>query len=568
MAAISNHEWSIEMAISKLVRIVLVGILCCQFAPPARADLTARFGDPDNPRRIMNVEVSDTGEIRIQQGDDGYFLMLDDQSYFVSAGPGGPEVTTFEALGYLERERVRRGEVIYPNSAATSKQRRPVLFVPGESVTLAGRAGVRYGVPGTDRQGLVLTSDPTLRLLGKAFAAFIQAVPNVDEEENNLSELLADHGVLQFWDVQLTSVDMASIDPSRFALPSKPLTVAELSASEGDTTEPVEGAPKRQPSIIRGAYRAGTLVTLTEDGVLRAWPESAVEGAAIETPGKVTTMCANEGGIVLVTGQQGGKVVELWSGIPGQWQSFGNLQVSDKDPFLALDCGGAEPLAVTGRSLHFVRSGRKVAIDPMTLRPPGYLTTLQHGSYLYIGSNAGEWGGGLRRYPLTGGASEPIDDSDPEDLCGGKLNRECAPVTGLAGDPARPDCVLVSSGLVHMLSSGSVVRVCGRQIETAYAKPFTLNVGWRFDRANPPQSHLSVPFYSLGVGRGEVWAVASDGIYQFGRAPEPVFAPFTRARRFPAGGVDWSHPDFVLVATSMNQRHSLSGASLILVPRN
>src|SRR5262249_2430795 len=160
-----------------------------------------------------------------------------------------------------------------------------------------------------------------------------------------------------------------------------------------------------------------------------------------------------------------------------------------------------------------------------------------------------------------------VDNSDPKAPCSGTLNMDCSPVTGLAADPRNLDCILASTGLVHIMASGSVLRICRGKISTAYAKPYTLDPGWHFDPDHPPEADTSIPFYSIAGNTKGAWAVASDGIYHFAQDAVPDFTPFPRPYRFPASGVDWSHPDFVLVLTTMNQRLSLSGGSLILVPR-
>jgi hypothetical protein len=218
-------------------------------------------------------------------------------------------------------------------------------------------------------------------------------------------------------------------------------------------------------------------------------------------------------------------------------------------------------------SIQFPLSKKIIAISSKQESPGGFATTLQHNGYLYVGLNAGEWGGGLQRYPLTGGAAEAIDGSAPEELCGGILNTACDPVTGLAPDPKQPDCVLASIGLVHFLSRGSVARACAGKPTIAYAKPYTIETGWRFDPQKIEKSFSSVPFFSMSNAAKGTWAVGNDGIYAFGEDTIPVFKPFSAVYHLPSNGIDWSNPEFVLLMTNKNQRHSISGNSLILVPR-
>jgi hypothetical protein len=119
-----------------------------------------------------------------------------------------------------------------------------------------------------------------------------------------------------------------------------------------------------------------------------------------------------------------------------------------------------------------------------------------------------------------------------------------------------------------MLPHGSVLRICGEKISLAYSKPYTLDPNWRFDPKNISESNYSVPYFSLGGDGRKVWAVGSDGIYHFATDKLPAFSAFPRPHRTPPSRIDWSNPEFILIRTGMNQRHSLSGGSLILVPRS
>lgn len=552
-----------------LIRLLLASLIVALLATPVRADVTAIYRESGNPRAELRFEVAESGAIRISQSGDGYLLILDGEAYFVSAGPGGPEAMSGAALAYVERQRRRRGEVVVVSSAGANRAE-AITFARQDAVTVMGLPGVLYRIGENEERGLVLSEDSALRPLGTAISAWFLAIstfsPEPSLEYEALAGFIGSRGVLAFGGLQLASLDRAAIDPARFALPVEPVRLADVVDEDAEQAGAPDDAARFRQSVIKAAYSGGALYTLDMQGTLRAWAEGASVGTPVDAPGPVRTFCANSGMLYLVTAASD-RELGLWAGMHGAWRRITRLQVSQRDPFHALDCSGAEPLVVTSRSLFWPLSGRRQTIEFEPGRPPGYPTTLQHGGYLYVGINAGEWGGGLRRFALSDGGGEAIEDRDPEELCGGQLNAACVPVTGLAPDQAHPECVLVASGLAHLASSGSVVRVCGTRIETVYAKPFTLETDWRFDPANPPERYSSVPFYSLGIGRVGVWAVASDGIYLFGAAAEPEFTRFAREQRFPAGTVDWSNPDFVLISTSMNQRHSVSGASLILVPR-
>lgn len=104
---------------------------------------------------------------------------------------------------------------------------------------------------------------------------------------------------------------------------------------------------------------------------------------------------------------------------------------------------------------------------PSTLDDAGIVTSSTDGT-IYVGLNRGEWGGGLRRIDPSGTIS--FVTTRGEDICGGLLNPNCDPVVGLFRDPDHDGCVLVGTGLAHMiLSKGTVWRVCDGQISPLFS---------------------------------------------------------------------------------------------------
>lgn len=535
----------------------------------APAQIKATYSGPNRQSSLV-VEISDDGAMRFTRGDGSYVLILNGRAYDVRAGPGGPTVITAEAIAHQAREDVREGRVIF-SAAEGSEKKGPVRYVPHKNVKIGGHDGVQYIAPGTQRTTLTLTEEATLLPLGRAFATYFRLIEDMSAEpdvvQDNLPDLLATHGLLGFWNLELATVTFGPIDRSRFAIPATPLTLADVAAGTEDAPHVNATREEWHPSIIHAVYRNNTLLTLLDNGQMQVWPERAKAGLQFDTPGRARAFCKLGDALYLVTGGGKGKNVSLWSRTSSAWSREGQFEESEKSPFLALDCSGSEPVLLTANALRLPRSGQIIDIMPEALAPGGFFTTLQHGGFLYVGANSGEWGGGLRRFPLSGGSGEAIDGSDPQKLCGGTLNMACDPVTGLAPDPARPDCILAATGLVHMMSNGSVVRICNAKISLAYAKPYTVELDWHFDPKTPPKSLSSVPFYALASDASGAWAVGSDGIYRFTSNALPSFNAFPRIYRFPASGIDWSNPEFVLISTGMNQRHSLSGSSLIIVPR-
>lgn len=546
----------------------MIGLVFLITATTARADVAASFASA-HPEDIFLVEIADSGAMRFSNNDGSYVVVLGEQAYSVEAGPGGPRVTTVEAIGYQEAEAIENEKLI-PTSFGDNGSGQ-MRYQPEKDVEILGYKGVRYVVPGTQWTAYTLSKKSSLFPLGKALIAYLQAVEKMSsrdqQEAINLSELLATHGVLGFRQREMVSLSFEPIAPLRFALPATPLTVADLTAGIGDVQSAEKEGIKPAVSIVSADMQDQTLLLLRDDGRMEAWVEGTIRDNPFETPGLVSSFCRARDGIYLATGDKNNKTVTLWRGQPDAWSLVMTLKLNDKNRFLALDCSGAEPLVLTTKSLHFLHSGKTNAVHPNEPWPRGFAKTLQHGGYLYVGVDKGEWGGGMKRFPLAGGAVQPIDGSDPNELCGGLLNTKCDSVTGIAIDPARVDCILATIGLEHMLASGSVVRICDKSISLAYAKPFTVDLGWEFDAENWREPISSVPFYSVTSNGSSAWVVGSDGIYECTDAVVPNFTSFPHNYRFPPSGMDWSNPNFVLISTDMNQRHSLNSGSLIIVPR-
>ncbi len=535
-----------------ILRTVLVFLLPV-LANSARADFRATYEGKNGLSRLV-FEVADDGKMRVSRGDVyGDLLFLDDQIYSVMAGPGGPDVNTLE----VEVELAKRQRKNWITSGQTDSTPPPIYYVPVEEMIVGGRIGTRYNYAETkfpDSTQIVLSDDPALTPLGQAFSRYEQALgimsANDDPQETNIYDLLSEHGALQFNDYKLTSLSFDPIDQMRFTVPAKPITLADLPPEAPEVAD----APREyNPIVLQAVFQSGLLYTRMSNGDVLAWVDGGSESTKVTTPGPVLSICTLGSDMYLVTGEQTGGPIALWTGPPEKWSSVTSFEQTDSDIFVTLDCSGTEPLLFSTEAIRTTNDVRPISLNPTDTVGFGYMTTLQHGGFLYVGVNMGEWGGATLRFPIAGGTGELIKPSTT--------------ITGLEPDPVRPDCILAASGLVHFLSSGAIYRICGDSASLIYAKPYTLEPDWQFDPQKVGESSQSVSFFSIGGNGKSVWAVASDGIYQIADGAEPDFQPFPRNFQLPKNGIDWSNPEFILVQTTMNRAFSVSGASLLLVPR-
>lgn len=539
-------------------RTVIAALALGMLAARANADIRAEYVN-ERGMVVSTVEIDDSGQIRSGSLGGGYYLATTDGEYFVDPGPGGPVAISLEASAWLARGRSTEG--------FSSADWEPAWeYEPGDEArvgTMVGRAYRPLTASGEQRlPTIIISEDPALAPIGLAQVRQHRAFLTRNNRPDVLDRyytLLLKGAALANANQRLGAVSFDPIAPERFQLPVTPVTLADVAGAQ--PSEPPAEPEGRRSSVVQAAFWDHALWTLDDRGTVRRTPEGGQELTQIDTPGLAAAICRSPNALWLVT-WPGETRLQLWTrSAAGGWDARGEAEGAVQTP-LGIECSGERPLLLLGDKVveaggrAFPLSGSGEAV------PRGFPVLLRIGDALYLGLNAGEWGGGLRRIDLRAGAGVTIEAGNTQELCGGVLNFRCAPVTGLAPDPSRPECLLVAVGLVHFSPSGEVVRVCGNEAERIYRKPYTLDPEWRDEDIK--QGVATVPFFAMSGGEGAAWAVGADGLYRFGAEPKPELHQFPKIR---AGGIDWSYPEVVLIPTDMNQRHSLSGGSLLLVPR-
>jgi hypothetical protein len=183
----------------------------------------------------------------------------------------------------------------------------------------------------------------------------------------------------------------------------------------------------------------------------------------------------------------------------------------------------------------------------------------------FVGFNAGEWGGGLRRIDRrTGTVStiERIERDDPDDLCAGPLNTACDPVNGIVTSPWNSQCVVAAIGLVHFMAHGRIVEVCGTTVRTLYVKSL--------DESPTKTGHggSSVAFFGLSRNGDALWAAGIDGVYDIKAKGIAVTRPMPEFKDVGGVYVNFDSPQMILVLTQINRRASISGSVPLMVLRH
>ncbi|HXC56444.1 MAG TPA: hypothetical protein VNU97_14195 [Rhizomicrobium sp.] len=188
------------------------------------------------------------------------------------------------------------------------------------------------------------------------------------------------------------------------------------------------------------------------------------------------------------------------------------------------------------------------------------------GRYLYIGFNRGEWGGGLKRVDLASGKVEVIENhAHAAGSMSSVLESDLDPVQAIIPDPARNDCVLIAIGLVHMMASGRVDRVCGLEASIVF-DPVKIN---QYPGGNLADEQAFFGLIATGNG---YWAASDEGVYHFGPPWEP--GPVPEPEKFPFGKFEFWHglwvtrgvPGAIVLVTEINRHFSVNGGTPLIVP--
>jgi len=318
---------------------------------------------------------------------------------------------------------------------------------------------------------------------------------------------------------------------------------------------PVE--PRRQGqenSISKVVFAEGRLWMRSDAGTILSVAPGEASLREEQLPSAALDLCVL-GGKVLVACWEPKRVTVLrhddarWASVRA-FESPGHV--------LGLDCRDEALTLVASRKVFMERgtSGVRTVSLSRPLEARGVGAVFLEAGNLYVGSNRGEWGGGLVRVRLADGQVDTLSRPAQGQEAGLETGRD--PVNAFAPSPGKPGCVVAAVGLVHFAAHGQLVEVCGDQISTLLSRPYQLTPPGPFDSG-------TVAFFGLARIGDSLVAAGHDGLYRVrGQAAERQDYPEFRD----AGGIGVSFevPGFALVLTSINKRHSLSGNVPLLVP--
>jgi hypothetical protein len=306
---------------------------------------------------------------------------------------------------------------------------------------------------------------------------------------------------------------------------------------------------------------------LTDAGQLSSITDGTDTRVRESLPEPALDLCLNGDAPAVVTCDGGPCAtwnVRLWNA--GRW-SVAAAVPTGGDRLLAMSCASSEFVVVTERRLVAVSRGRTDAVALSETLRGGTITSVDvEKDQVFVGVDAGEWGGGLQRIDRRTGKVTVIERNTTGELCGGPLNPACDPVNGIASEPWRPDCVAAAVGLVHFSPHGRIVEICGDEVNRLYFKAYGTRTPLRH-RGRGDEPAETVAFFGLIRSGDELWASGIDGLYRLRAGKVVDVTPLPKFKVIGGVGVSFDISRVVLVVTMINRRRSMSGGAPMLVPR-
>jgi hypothetical protein len=586
----------------RMVRLLL--LLALALAPTgAAAGTRAIFvGEHGHRRTIL---IADNGDADVELWSGQHLVIRSGRAFLVEELLTGPHVVALDDLSAVVGEiaadaasrpdppevaaAMRDLEAAAADMAADAPERLAAPQPPParppsrDGIEVNGRSGRAYYYPGgIDGNNValfaVISGDPALAPIGAAFRRGLDArevlrqlswlgtpplEPVLDPED---LRILASGTPIQYYDLKLR--DVAQVALPAIALPAEPETLAALRARLTAQAAARFSPPPPETRASRALFAGGRLYLVAGSHLLSlAEGETSLTRHDLGEP--VLDACVQGGAPLALTGApEQARAWTLRRLRGGQWQAERTIARDNDDP-VALAC--------TAEGAFLLTSGRLIDLTPAppaALRLQGdpiraLVTAAVHVTpqAVFVGLNAGEWGGGLRRIDRRSGQVETIERNATGGLCDGPLNAGCDPVQGIAAIPWRPTCVAAAIGLIHMAAHGRLVLVCPDRIEQLYAATDGEIEDPERAREAARGGYGSIAFFGLAASGNNLLAIGHNGLHRIASDGTASHVPLPRFIRIEGLLVSFALPDVVLVVTGINGRASLSGAVPIMAVR-
>ena len=273
----------------------------------------------------------------------------------------------------------------------------------------------------------------------------------------------------------------------------------------------------------------------TEGGLWMLDPKRAVARRLPRHAGKIVDLCvpANRSRL-LALAELGENLfrVDEWTG--AHWNEGAQLLLQANPagltfpPSPRLACGDGI-WVVTSRHLLAVGEAGARDIRLSSRIEPDFARhiVLPYAGALWVGVDAGEWGGAVRRIDPESGEVQTIASEIWPGVCSGPLSAKCDATFALAASPWHKDCVIAAVGSLHMTVKGRLLEICDGQVTRFYFRRLDNDDLWESIKKDPMEGGepaLTVGFYGFARYNDELVALgfADPGRPRFSPLPSPV----------------------------------------------
>lgn len=327
------------------------------------------------------------------------------------------------------------------------------------------------------------------------------------------------------------------------------LVLTCAAASAAGSLQPVR--PDEPAAVIRAVFAQGRTWLLTDDGRLSSVAQGERSRRIETVPEPVHELCVLQGGPLIVTGPRESPERLSMRRLDGAAWTIEAMVSIDHEALVALACTPDGATLVTTMHLFELvgRQGLRKLRNRLDLANGVVSAVHATRDAVFVGVNRGEWGGGLYRIDRGTGQVAPVAKAGGES------------VNAIVDDPWKPGCLVVAQGLMHFMPDGRLLEVCGDAVDTLYTAKIPLK------DAKGGTFMADEAFFGLAVDQGGVLAVADSGMYRLDALRHASVVALPAFQDLDGISLSFELPGQILVLTSVNQRHSISGMTPMLVQR-
>jgi hypothetical protein len=320
--------------------------------------------------------------------------------------------------------------------------------------------------------------------------------------------------------------------------------------------------------VIRSVFADGRLWVLSDAGNVLSITKGDSHWVAEHFPDPVRDICVTSDGLIAVTTPRsdgGGWSLRRWKA--GNWTKLATESTEKEWPH-ELHCESNRITLITDIRLISIEGETQTAIR-LDRRVGSMIGSAFYGdaNYFFVDINHGEWGGGLRRVDRRLGTVATIESNWTESPCGGPLNMDCDPVTGLTGAPWAQGCMVAAVGLAHLGEHGRLVEICGDRVEHLYHRRQGHPVDSGQDAVDDYWLGDTVAFSALIRGADSLWAAGSDGVYRMRERSVVEYMPLPTFQKIDGIEVSFDLPDIIVLMTEIDPCDMCVGSEPMVVAR-